>query len=409
MNTLKDYVDFRLTHSDKFTEAEGYPLKLSDCKKYKPMRELKMYGNSYQGGTPTPDNPIEVQSVGDFVADREDENYGKYKIPLVTRGVNLFSMKKMNATVKTVNGITFTPLDDERVHIKGVASDQNTNIGFTYLTKLKGNMSIKRGVYKAKPNKYTRNGLNVMFGVNNGTSGKNINTFNNSDTIEFDNGYVGNLYLGISGNGLTREWDDVIELQLMKGEEDLPYEPYVEPITTNIFLDEPLCKLGDFTDYIDFKNNVIVKNTCVHTITSAGIRNKSDWHLTRGWNAYEYVKLPYTVYKEMYGIYDLCTHFKKPSSYTTEGIGNFSFSISSASNNILYLITTEASDEKVEEFKELLDRTGADKPIKLYCRLAETRREPMPLEIPKLAGKTIIIEVETSLAPSGAYGKYIKR
>ena len=38
------------------------------------------------------------------------------------------------------------------------------------------------------------------------------------------------------------------------------YEPYHEPITTNIYLDEPLRKVGDYADYIDFKNSMIVRN-----------------------------------------------------------------------------------------------------------------------------------------------------
>ena len=57
-----------------------------------------------------------------------------------------------------------------------------------------------------------------------------------------------------------QEWDDIIELQLMKGTEDLPYEPYAEPVTTNIYLDEPLRKLGNYADYINFKENKVVRN-----------------------------------------------------------------------------------------------------------------------------------------------------
>lgn len=38
------------------------------------------------------------------------------------------------------------------------------------------------------------------------------------------------------------------------------YEPYHEPITTNIYLDEPLRKVGDYADYIDFKNSMVVRN-----------------------------------------------------------------------------------------------------------------------------------------------------
>lgn len=56
----------------------------------------RIYGNCYQEGTPTPQNPIEVQCVGDLVTDTSDENYGKYLIPITasngekTETVNIY-------------------------------------------------------------------------------------------------------------------------------------------------------------------------------------------------------------------------------------------------------------------------------------------------------------------------------
>lgn len=46
------------------------------------MSNYRIYGNSIQDGTPTPDNPVEIQSVGDLITDTTDSNYGKYKIPI---------------------------------------------------------------------------------------------------------------------------------------------------------------------------------------------------------------------------------------------------------------------------------------------------------------------------------------
>lgn len=48
--------------------------------------DYKIYGNSIQNGTPSPDNPVEVQSVGDLIT--EGEYTGKYEIPVVTSGQN---------------------------------------------------------------------------------------------------------------------------------------------------------------------------------------------------------------------------------------------------------------------------------------------------------------------------------
>lgn len=46
-------------------------------------------------------------------------------------------------------------------------------------------------------------------------------------------------------------------LIVVEGSEENDYEAYIEPITTNIYLDEPLQK----ADYIDFKNQKVVRNT----------------------------------------------------------------------------------------------------------------------------------------------------
>ena len=51
----------------------------------KPLRDYKISGNSIQEGTPSPDNPIEIESVGDY-----DAETGKYKIPIEVSGKNLF-------------------------------------------------------------------------------------------------------------------------------------------------------------------------------------------------------------------------------------------------------------------------------------------------------------------------------
>ena len=54
--------------------VSGYPLTLSDCVE-NGLINLKISGNSVQDGTPSPENPIDVQSVGDY-----DEATQKYKI-----------------------------------------------------------------------------------------------------------------------------------------------------------------------------------------------------------------------------------------------------------------------------------------------------------------------------------------
>lgn len=61
------------------------PIALEACADNMSIIDYKIHGNSIQDGTPSPDNPIEVQSVGELVTDETDANYGKYKIPITAR------------------------------------------------------------------------------------------------------------------------------------------------------------------------------------------------------------------------------------------------------------------------------------------------------------------------------------
>jgi hypothetical protein len=59
------------------TITGSLPLTLEGCVDEKSITDYKLYGQSVQDGTPTPDTPIEVESVGEY-----DETTGKYKIPV---------------------------------------------------------------------------------------------------------------------------------------------------------------------------------------------------------------------------------------------------------------------------------------------------------------------------------------
>ena len=57
------------------------PLTIADCASTDNVIDYKISGNSVRDGNPTPDAPVEVQSVGDLVT--EGEQAGKYKIPVI--------------------------------------------------------------------------------------------------------------------------------------------------------------------------------------------------------------------------------------------------------------------------------------------------------------------------------------
>ena len=62
--------------------ASGTSITLTDHLEGMEVINYSIYGNSTQDGEPTPETPIEIQSVGDLITDEEDENYGKYDVPV---------------------------------------------------------------------------------------------------------------------------------------------------------------------------------------------------------------------------------------------------------------------------------------------------------------------------------------
>ena len=71
----------------KLADAEGVPC-VMEYSKGKNLRNYEIYGNSVQDGTPSPENPVEVQSVGNLVTDTASEYYGKYDVPITIAGTS---------------------------------------------------------------------------------------------------------------------------------------------------------------------------------------------------------------------------------------------------------------------------------------------------------------------------------
>lgn len=70
------------------------------------------------------------------------------------------------------------------------------------------------------------------------------------------------------GAGVEEFINSITRLQVEIGDTATEYEPYVQPTITNIYLDEPLRKIGDYFDYIDFANKKVVRNIFGEHITN---------------------------------------------------------------------------------------------------------------------------------------------
>lgn len=90
-------------------DAEGESIVFSDSSEY-PLQGLKLFGKSTQDGTPTPDAPVEIVSVG-----------ASGKIRASVHGKNILPYPFIDTT-KTVNGITFTDNGDGTITVNGTAT-----------------------------------------------------------------------------------------------------------------------------------------------------------------------------------------------------------------------------------------------------------------------------------------------
>ena len=257
---LRDFVNKKIASADKEASAEGVPLTLENCKKYKKMRDLKVYGNCFQDGTPTPENPIEVQCVGELVTDENDVNYGKYRVPIICRGKNFYDDKSVGYRIAECQ--SYEKLDNGfRAWGKNGGVDysdyRNGQVKASKLIKLTaGQYTFSFDYYVHQPtpistvefragllNKsenYWDEWMPIVYPSNRvGAHGRVTKTITFSEDIEF--------FFAWRVNGFDIS---IINIQIEKSDSLTDFEPYVEPITTNIYLDEPLRK----TDWIDFKN-----------------------------------------------------------------------------------------------------------------------------------------------------------
>lgn len=230
-------------------------------KKYtKAIKSIRIYQeDSMPEGTYTKFKNLQLE-----IGDKESsyEPYG-YKIPIEVIGKNLVSYPYQETT-KTLNGITLTDNGDGTITVNGTAT-ANT------IFNIEDNRSeIWAGIkpnqtYTSSLSSYGNYSGNIVFVVNyypkDATAykawltagvGKSVSKIC-PDDISGLRSYI-YIYSGAV-------FDNVIfKPQLEASDKKTDYRPYIEPIKINIYLDEPLRKIGNYADYIDFKSGKVVRN-----------------------------------------------------------------------------------------------------------------------------------------------------
>ena len=306
-------------------------------------------------------NKIQIQ---EGTVATEYETYGKYKIPVTVSGKNLLNCDYKSYT--TVSGITVTYNDDGSIRYKGTA----TSALSLYLTRT--SFTLPAGTYTINNISNTCRTY-LLPGYISGTF-----------TIDKETTFTG-VYVNVP-NGATL--DNVLYPQLEKGSTATEYQPYVKPTTTNIYLDEPLRKIGNYADYIDFESGKIVRNIFEKTFNG-------DENIDSYVNGL-YIAILHTQEK------GLSSHFEY-LAYQLAGSNKFSTNINGG--GIHFFVT-----DTVEEFKAWLKKEyKGGTPVKIYYVLAKSTEEKINIPEINLNYGTNIISIDTNIAPSETNITYYKK
>ena len=399
-----NYVRNKMRHLYKpiIAEAEGVPCVL-EYSKGKYMKDYEIYGNSVQNGTPSPENPVQIQSVGDLVTDEASEHYGKYDIAITVAGKNLIPYPYIYTTT-TINGVTFTDNGDGSITVDGTAAATANAVFYLADTsskytldkcglKIGDSYTISKTLISGDSiaNVYfTANYYNTSGTMKAGAVASSANTA--AATIQSDFKSWG-IYLLVlkdkTVNNIT------IKLQLEKGSSVTEYEPYRGIETTHIYLDEPLRKVGDYSDYVDFKKQKVVRN--IKEIIFDGTEN---------WGYRDTDNIIYLSINNLASsVYCYSTHFLSEALKDT--ISPYFRPVTGVlrlyqrSNNTVY--------SSADEFKAFLENQNtAGTPLIVDCILSTPIEESISLPPLQTFKDTNIISVDTTELPSNIKVTYVR-
>lgn len=205
-------------------------------------RKVLVYGNSVQDGIPSIDNPVEVQSVGDKTNNLFDDNNAQKGMWISTSG-------SIVASDSQKTKVLLLELEDQKDYTIYAKWDT-----------LSSNNIVATACYDS--NKAFIAGTRVV--KNNVTEG-----FINK-TCPSTSKYI----------GVASYFTIPSQISIVKGtysNSDFMYEPfgYKIPVSvngkvTNVYLNEPLRKIGDYADYLDLKNKKVVRKTAQVKMSDLG-------------------------------------------------------------------------------------------------------------------------------------------
>ena len=468
------------------------PLTLPDCVDTDSIINYKIDGNSVQDGTPTPEAPVEVESVGEktknLLSDvvyvnqtaqhssvirgvcelKEGITYTvSFDTPNTNNVIYFTSYEYVNEGLKQIvlNGerhsITVTPTKD--LSINGAIMSVTNTVNTFGETGLCSNCMIEEGSTATEYEPYGKykipvvcSGKNLLriADIENGGSRQTISCYIDKpvtfsavkDNLELTSpiwrvrvAYLDGTYTYICDDGytstnfpctirtkvtsdnpiieITARADGIISgayrnIQVEYGTEVTDYEPYQKPVTTNIYLDEPLRKVSTYADTVDFKKRIV--NRAIKEKIFTG--DAAEWWNVWTASATENTVGVYYRNNEELGTYTDqkivtvvgCSNYFKTTAYSlaTQDDSKVGQCCISGTSNPPYIAFKVPFTSKEAWLEWLNGKYIGNEPLKVYWVCKETTETPITLpKLPTIKGTTIY-SIDTAIQPSNMEVSY---
>lgn len=355
----------------EFTSVDGFLL------------DYTIWGNSEQDGTPTPEEPVVVMSVGDRTSNLLD--LYSYK---TTKGVTL------QIASNTIIGSFDSTRDSYIIYQLPITPNQIYTISGEYTSTTYNDRSMVVSVMDSTSGDwYSDNNVARLF--------RREVTGNHFElSFQSEDNFV-SVFIVFTSHEFNQTGTTLFKnLQIQEGAEATEFEPFGykipvtvsgengEETTTVIYLDDPLRKIGDYVDYINFENQQHIKN-----VLAVNFTGEEEWRV-QGNNYFTYIPhrpsgMPPT----------LCSAFSLSTSGST-AVGEYRLAgIGSWNGNVLFNYDNGA--DGVVNFKSYLAQQYANgTPVKFYYPTVPAITELIEApKIPTFSG-TNVIDTDTTVKPS---------
>lgn len=312
------------------------------------------------------------------------EPYG-YKVPVKVSGKNLIKLTK-GMSLDATTGL-------ERASSSAYVSNYIPvkDLNFFFSTNVNGLANLVWAYNKNKEAiKRTSGGMTLTRKL---TSPSNFTAGTGSGTTDTEIAYIrATFYTNASATG-DITFDNGGWVQLEDGSQATDYEPYFEPTTENIYLNEPLRKIGDYADYVDFENQKVVRNIKKDRLASFTIRKHATYtniYTISGANNVEAIN-PIAISYDSKKYTPDKTISKMEDNYCIKAHNTLP-------NNIYISDDIHTTSQELLEFLETIDDT-------IYYPVTPTEE---PIELPDILTQqgTNIVNIATKIQPSNMEIKY---